>query len=82
MREKKDVNYYIALLLCNKRKFLVKKLRRFLIMINYYFTEMASSRTPFDFLRMRIPLSILLTCPPVYVRPALPLPAKTASSTG
>ncbi|CAH2047064.1 unnamed protein product, partial [Iphiclides podalirius] len=42
------------------------------------YSELSTSETPFDSLIMRIPLSTLLACPSVYVRPALPLPAKTA----
>ncbi|XP_050348946.1 uncharacterized protein LOC126772586 [Nymphalis io] len=42
------------------------------------YPEMISAVTPFDMLKMVIPLNTLLKCPQAYVKPALPLPAKSA----
>ncbi|KPJ19867.1 hypothetical protein RR48_07466 [Papilio machaon] len=42
------------------------------------YPEMVTSNRPFDVLKMRVSLSSLLACPPVYALPTLPLPSRTA----
>ncbi|XP_038214279.1 uncharacterized protein LOC119834068 [Zerene cesonia] len=42
------------------------------------YPNMLLSPMPFTILKMYAPLSILLACPPVYVHPTLPLPARSA----
>ncbi|KPJ04300.1 hypothetical protein RR46_01584 [Papilio xuthus] len=42
------------------------------------YPEMISSNRPFDVLKMRVSLSSLLACPPVYALPTLPLPSRAA----
>ncbi|CAH2982518.1 unnamed protein product [Chilo suppressalis] len=37
------------------------------------------SKSPFNVLKMYVPLSVILACPPVYVRPALPFPTRSVS---
>ncbi|XP_013133166.1 PREDICTED: uncharacterized protein LOC106099243 isoform X2 [Papilio polytes] len=40
------------------------------------YPEMVTSNRPFDVLKMRVSLSSLLACPPVYALPVLPLPSR------
>ncbi|XP_068617454.1 uncharacterized protein [Battus philenor] len=42
------------------------------------YPEMVTSNIPFDVMKMHVSMSTLLACPPVYVHPALPVPARTA----
>ncbi|CAK1555360.1 unnamed protein product [Leptosia nina] len=42
------------------------------------YPEMVTAPMPFTVLKMHVPLAILLACPQVYVRPTLPLPARSA----
>ncbi|XP_037875165.1 uncharacterized protein LOC110386325 [Bombyx mori] len=42
------------------------------------YEEMLTVAVPFPVMKMFVPLTLLLACPPVYVRPALPLPARAA----
>ncbi|XP_032516591.2 uncharacterized protein LOC116769566 isoform X2 [Danaus plexippus] len=46
--------------------------------INRIYPDLLTSATPFLVLKMFVPLTSLLACPQVYVKPALPLPARTA----
>ncbi|XP_053604485.1 uncharacterized protein LOC128671763 isoform X2 [Plodia interpunctella] len=43
------------------------------------YENMVITAVPFLILRMYVPLGVLLACPPVYVRPALPIPTRTGS---
>ncbi|XP_059050007.1 uncharacterized protein LOC131845011 isoform X2 [Achroia grisella] len=42
------------------------------------YPEFLSATKPFSILKMYVPLAILLACPPIYVRPALPIPTRSA----
>ncbi|XP_013190695.1 uncharacterized protein LOC106135059 [Amyelois transitella] len=42
------------------------------------YENMVITTVPFLILRMYVPLGVLLACPPIYVRPALPIPTRTA----
>ncbi|KAJ0183238.1 hypothetical protein K1T71_001214 [Dendrolimus kikuchii] len=42
------------------------------------YPELLLAAMPFNILKMYVPLGALLACPPVYARPALPLPTRSA----
>ncbi|XP_075975692.1 uncharacterized protein LOC142976289 [Anticarsia gemmatalis] len=45
---------------------------------NRLYPELLMTTMPFTILKMFVPLSVVLACPPVYARPALPLPTRFA----
>ncbi|CAG9787815.1 unnamed protein product [Diatraea saccharalis] len=47
---------------------------------NRYFNRIYPllSKVPFNVLKMYVPLSVILACPPIYALPALPFPTKSA----
>ncbi|XP_063826387.1 uncharacterized protein LOC135075860 [Ostrinia nubilalis] len=42
------------------------------------YPELLEAAMPFYILKMYVPMGVLLACPPVYARPALPLPTRSA----
>ncbi|CAB3226930.1 unnamed protein product [Arctia plantaginis] len=42
------------------------------------YPELLKAAMPFNVLKMFVPLSVVLACPPIYARPALPLPTRFA----
>lgn len=42
-------------------------------------SELLLAAVPFNVMKMSVPLSILLSLTPIYVRPALPLPTRSVS---
>ncbi|KAM3965007.1 uncharacterized protein ACR2FA_000902 [Aphomia sociella] len=42
------------------------------------YQDFLSASVPFSVLKMYVPLAVLLACPPLYVRPALPIPTRSA----